>query len=1585
MMVSYYNRVYGNLYPGDIAKSEDVNHIQTNIEDSLKALLNDHHELTSYILGGRENDFVLTPSRKVLGRYLDTYSIPTDSNLIGLSMREYGYRQPIAKTKSSIYSLIVKMGNNTPHDVKVTCELQDVTGRPLRSDSVILKANNDKVEYEFLFDLRDNPTTFGLDMEELKRGDGKHIPPRTDEGSYRGGVDHGKSMDINNFSMGVNQLFAVFKPLGIQINDYDANGHQFTEELDENSFLLYADKNGEYGAQFDCYLEKTQTTVYEKLAYSLYFKDVYATDINYSCTGGHAIIGGEKVKCMDSHVTISGAHQYGNVLSLVYMDNQGHLRSANSKASIGKTSTNIEDWEMEDILPIEHLLIAKVLVYSDVNKEPLIIQDDTNQETRPRSHHERLRRLEKELDYNTDISIPPRLKYTMTGDDWVDKDGDASLLASIYNDGAQEKDADKSNYFLTMDGEGHLVVKTTDSEVTVAPVTLKNDEKTTDTTRIIPTELQPDEEKTITTTTTTVEGKTTIEGGTIEADSNAGISASEAKELMNEIKDKIASGALTFDEAKNKYTQFKFKKTDSKESNKTQTATQKSETVKEIIVKTAIDKTITTEQTDSIFKDYDPNDLRRLNRIASMKNLVLESKTGTLTLKNKGSSQALATTDEEAKETKFNPWDDSAENRPTSKDVTPTSREYTVTSGKNGKNDWESEYPAMTFYTKTAYNLTGLTIPIVKFENCSGIKFFIWKRQGPNNKTNTVWFEKEIYRSKTFSLDNARTDDKYQYVDDGFTIEFDKGGLDLPEGQYVIVCLPIPKDGKGSCWVDTYKPENSKDFCIRYYGAANASHFLLKDRYQEIWYNSAMATGTKKSYEKEGEFVSGTITLSEEVAPIAKVKTSVGTTEIPEGCSLEIYGDTGSGYQKLNTDNENIDDTEGNETVMKGNRTTFKWKVVLKGNEENTPKLEYNEEKKYALQFTLIHEAPATGDSSAALKFDKNMCITSKPFDGDSILREYLGDGIFDKEDNRFSNFEFARIWSNKSNNPNLIIDISGADLTEEVKDKNNVGHKFSAYSLHYADLTLNDFAHTSVDYSNYDGTLENDEYNMRLKLDTENSYNDNDIQLFNVNDFEIIEDDSNAIKFSEDGVCTIPKDYKSDSNTLLYRLRLKNPIDLTKYTGIKVGFAVKKGNPEASFKGLGVYLSSQYEDTIPSNELNDPSDVLPGGRALLESITKSTNYESVLGKYKDKIIKISEGSTNDLKASPTEYYKYIGEYDVNTNSFVYKLTLLHDIKNYYIYDIGKITPLEKEDANFYQEIEIDQDSTNLKYVQEIGIVLLGGEKDGEDNDKLEVTDNISLSLYEFKAIENDYYPVFNPKEHCMELYDPSFTKMTNPYTIRKNGEIEITADTYGPLGMQGTVPKTFDPAVMQIHVKVDDISSAGQTLCYFRNRFATHKYKHIGIQIASDVYIPKYALQLNLCSDTEGKQVIESVDIPTLNYIYIPNKQGTINLSQVFKKIENLDVDVKSLSISTTPKFKYFLQRTLGTDKTQVNIFIGKIVMYKARTIPMFHKKMRFKFYDKNYSNQIGGYQQGVSYITPAIDNSIIMIRKIGAVLDYR
>ena len=38
-MTHYYQKVTGNLNAGDIAKANDINEIQTNIQDSEKALL----------------------------------------------------------------------------------------------------------------------------------------------------------------------------------------------------------------------------------------------------------------------------------------------------------------------------------------------------------------------------------------------------------------------------------------------------------------------------------------------------------------------------------------------------------------------------------------------------------------------------------------------------------------------------------------------------------------------------------------------------------------------------------------------------------------------------------------------------------------------------------------------------------------------------------------------------------------------------------------------------------------------------------------------------------------------------------------------------------------------------------------------------------------------------------------------------------------------------------------------------------------------------------------------------------------------------------------------------------------------------------------------------------------------------------------------------------------------------------------------------------------------------------------------------------------------------------------------------------
>ena len=71
-------------------------------------------------------------------------------------------------------------------------------------------------------------------------------------------------------------------------------------------------------------------------------------------------------------------------------------------------------------------------------------------------------------------------------------------------------------------------------------------------------------------------------------------------------------------------------------------------------------------------------------------------------------------------------------------------------------------------------------------------------------------------------------------------------------------------------------------------------------------------------------------------------------------------------------------------------------------------------------------------------------------------------------------------------------------------------------------------------------------------------------------------------------------------------------------------------------------------------------------------------------------------------------------------------------------------------------------------------------------------------------------------------------------------------------------------------------------------------------------------------------------------------------------------------------------INKVIDTEnKTSINLFIGKIVLYRARTIPIYHKKMRFKFYN-NVDGEIKHYND------EDIDSDVFSIRKIGAILDY-
>ena len=97
----------------------------------------------------------------------------------------------------------------------------------------------------------------------------------------------------------------------------------------------------------------------------------------------------------------------------------------------------------------------------------------------------------------------------------------------------------------------------------------------------------------------------------------------------------------------------------------------------------------------------------------------------------------------------------------------------------------------------------------------------------------------------------------------------------------------------------------------------------------------------------------------------------------------------------------------------------------------------------------------------------------------------------------------------------------------------------------------------------------------------------------------------------------------------------------------------------------------------------------------------------------------------------------------------------------------------------------------------------------------------------------------------------------------------------------------------------------------------------------------------------------------------------NAVKFSQIYKKISE-DKEIQSLSITTTDKFKDYMNTIKNTQSTNINsaihIFIKNITLYEAEHIPLFHPNMRMKIYSRSSDGEAS-----------------VNIRKIGAVLEYK
>lgn len=1390
--MSYYNRHEGTLFPGKIAKSEDIHQIQTNIQDAIKNLIDDQYDRTSFILGSRENDFLLSPAPKRSGRYIDTMNVFDDSSEIWLDIDAYGYRQPIKTTKTSLYSVIVKLRNmySKPQDVSFELWSEDTK---ISKQTITVPEKTTSSEFEVIFNLEHFSTQHGRNGEDLEAPDAKFIAKPGQENIIE--QEYQQVSNPDNHSLGATTLYLVVK--AIHKVTEAINTTEDMEMIDENTFMICADSKGSYQQGLEVTADDGRN--YESTNYDLYFKHIYSNAPTYLCNGGVAVVHGEPVVCHDTHVIVDGASNAGNTKSYIAMDSWGQLKSYTSHAYWGDESNAIFDQ-----LPIGDLIIAIIYTYNADMKQPKIIQDDNLIEKlstnnafgyelgfpiRQRTHHERIRRLEKEIAYQRDISIPSRLKYNLTGEDVVDsvsKADDGGIKVTELNTNGitnpqltntitnAQKALDWSRYFITTDRYGNFVVKSIDAETKQIPITLKE--------------------------SSSLEGKTEIElAQTIVSSENVDINRN------------IGSASLS--------------------EHKVET---------------------TTTQKQATYK--------------------------------------VGITAKEAKETEFNPWDDKKGNRPETADIKPTTREFITKKGVNGVNVRSSEYPAMTLYLPQKITLKELIIPITKFKNVETVQFHIWERQGPNNKHNTVWLESLVYSSQKFSLKNAKTKNGYQILDKPFSIK-PKDGLKLKKHQYIILVQIVPKSGDGAVYVETYKPKDSTDFLIRYHGSADCAHFRLKTRYREIWYTSSENSSAKikayvNEYYKEGRIESGEV-VWENSEPIATI-TPTMNANIPDGCSIELQANTGNGWKTL---------TNEQTTKITGGTSSFKWRAILKGKSNATPEIIYDEDKKFAINFDITKNKPQVNTGLNNEEIQEKNVLTTKTFYPGDILQKYIGDTNLNTCD-KFSNYEWLRIYGENSGDATAVIDIAASDTRYKLesptaaptKIENNIScapasDEFDVFTMYYADLKFDDFVQESVDYSNYDENIEYDEHNLRFKIDTDRAYNDDDVILFNMNDVTTDLPDSDNATNSD--IITVDKDeyitahfknyqiadeglYDSD-NTFIWKYSLPgdDTIDLSNYSALKIGFnysSEEDSDAESRLSGVALYISSAIEQEPPSDNNDVKTTYADKTIEEYENIAPETLESNELESYKNKILKVTRTLNN---ITYVEYYYYVPD-----ENGVWRRQQLHDLKSFVIYELPELkSTLVTTDANRerrYFTISIDKDNDNFKYIKEIGLITINKEDkeigfNASQSSKLQITD--------VKGVIQGYNKIYSAEENITLAYDDNSCK-TGLFRDASDQVCSITRIYYNMLD-----------------------TNRDTIIGYVNNDSFTTDANNFSIQFISDSYIPKDSLLINLCADTNGNNPVFSLNMPTLNHVYYD--VGLYNGNDIFN-ISSEDNDLKDLQSNT-------------------------------------------------------------------------------------
>ena len=292
-MPSYYNTVTGTIDAGRTARSSDIHLIQSSIQQAMRTMISDMFG-AGFILGESENALKLYSTSE----HRDQYNENNEDNIKTISFLDRYFKQPIIIEKSSIETINIQVTNVSNITTTIYAEIRNTDGELLQESNVVLAPN--------------------------AQGDFQTI---------------GFHFDLHHLPLGI--YYFILRPVDISATDLTINGDETPyDTITSEMFQVRYDTEGGYTqglqASMDGSTYLDAKILIDDIGYTnegdiidinpdLIFEHIYSSGNTYLITKGSAVVLGEKVYTLDTHVTIDGPSPLGDRTDLVTLTSDGRL------------------------------------------------------------------------------------------------------------------------------------------------------------------------------------------------------------------------------------------------------------------------------------------------------------------------------------------------------------------------------------------------------------------------------------------------------------------------------------------------------------------------------------------------------------------------------------------------------------------------------------------------------------------------------------------------------------------------------------------------------------------------------------------------------------------------------------------------------------------------------------------------------------------------------------------------------------------------------------------------------------------------------------------------------------------------------------------------------------------------------------------------------------------------------------------------------------------------------------------------------------------------------------------------------------